>query len=205
MPAVGVVRSVFYIRQVSPRHLPDLPPCPGRRSALATRRLAGPAAGLWLVLLAAVTAAGPALAACTDPAGPSVVWRRCLMDRRDLAGADLTAANLRDSSLQRAQMAGARLIRVEAPDSRFISADLTDADFTEAVLHNADLTRATLRGARFIRADLRRARLFRADLTGADLTGADLTGTDFSGAILDGVRWTDGQRLCAAGSVGACQ
>ena len=60
-------------------------------------------------------------------------------------------------------------------------------------------------GAVLARADLRRARLFRADLTGANFTGAELTGTDFTNAILDGARWTDGVRICGAGSLGACR
>jgi uncharacterized protein YjbI with pentapeptide repeats len=150
-------------------------------------------------------AAGPAFAACTAPPAPGVEWRRCLLDGRDMAGADLTGAILRDVSMGRAKLTGVNFTRVDGPDSRFVSSDLTGADFTEAVLRSADFTRATLRGAKFLRTDLRRARLFRADLTGADLTGAELDGADFAGAILEGVRWTDGQKLCGTGSVGTCQ
>jgi uncharacterized protein YjbI with pentapeptide repeats len=171
---------VFYIRLVQPRHLPTL-------------------------VLAALLLAVPAYAACTSPAAPEVVWRRCLLDGRDLTGVDLSRGLLRDSSLQRTRLMRARMVGVDAIEGRFVSADMTGADLTEATLRNADFTRAILRGANFSRADLRGARLFRADMTGADLTGADLTGADFSGAILDGARWTDGQRLCAAGSVGTCQ
>jgi len=179
-PAVGVVRSVFYIREVPHRHLP-------------------------LLILAALLGATPAFAACTAPAAPEVNWRRCLLDGRDLTGVDLTRGHLRDASFQRARLGQAVMIGADATDARFLSADLTGADMTDANLRETDFTRATLREARLIRADLRRARLFRADLTGADLTGADLTGADFNGAILDGVRWTDGERICAAGSVGTCQ
>jgi uncharacterized protein YjbI with pentapeptide repeats len=148
---------------------------------------------------------GEALAACTAPAGPGVDWRRCMLDRMDAPGADLTGAVLRDASLSRANLAGARLVDVEGFTARFVSADLTGADLTGAVLRSADLTRATLARAVFVRADLRRARLFQADLTGADLTGAQLDGADFTGARLEGARWTDGQRVCAAGSVGSCR
>ncbi len=157
-----------------------------------------------LVLLLTLVA-GPAFGACTDPPAPEVIWRRCLLDGRELAGADLARAQLRDASFQRANLREARMAGADATDARFVSADLTGADFTGATLREADFTRAALRGARLVRADLRRARLFRADLTGADLTGAELTATDFSGATLDGARWTDGQRICASGSVGTCQ
>ena len=40
---------------------------------------------------------------------------------------------------------------------------------------------------------------------GADLTGAVLDGADLSSAVLDGARWTDGKRICGAGSRGRCQ
>lgn len=156
-----------------------------------------------LILLA--LGAAPALAACTDPPAPEVVWRRCLLDSRDFSGADLSRAHLRDASFQRGRLMQAKLVAADATDARFVSADLTGADLTEATLREADFTRAMLRGARLVRADLRRARLFRADLTGADLTGAELAGADFSNVVLDGARWTDGQRICAAGSVGTCQ
>lgn len=171
---------MFYIGGVHHRHLP-------------------------LLILAAMLAATPAFAACTSPAAPAVNWRRCLLDGRDLSGVDLTRGHLRDASLQRARLALAVMVGVDATDARFLSADLTGADMTDANLRETDFTRATLREARLIRADLRRARFFRADLSGADMTGADLTGADFNGAILDGARWTDGERLCAAGSVGTCQ
>jgi len=148
--------------------------------------------------------AQPALAACTDPPAPRVDWRRCLLDGRSLAGADLTRAVLRDASLQRVQLAGARLIEADGFSARFVSSDLAGADLTGAALREADFTRATLRGARLVGADLRRARLFRADLSQADLTGAQLAGADFADAVLDGARWTDGERICAAGSIGSC-
>ncbi len=157
-----------------------------------------------LALLAALLAQ-PAMAACTDPPGPRVDWRRCLLDGRSLPGADLTRAVLRDASLQRSQLVGARLVEVDGFSARFVSSDLSGVDLTGAGLREADLTRAVLRGARLNGADLRRARLFRADLSEADLTGAQLAGADFSDAVLDGARWTDGARICAAGSLGSCQ
>ena len=149
--------------------------------------------------------AGPAIAGCTDPPAPDVVWRRCLLEESELAGADLSRAVLRDASFQRATLTGAKLIETDAIEARFVSADLTGADLSRATLRNADFTRANLQHAILVGADLRRATLFRADLTDANLTGANLSGANLSGAMLGGARWTDGRRVCAAGSVGNCQ
>jgi uncharacterized protein YjbI with pentapeptide repeats len=46
--------------------------------------------------------------------------------------------------------------------------------------------------------------MFRAILRDADLTDAQLTGADMTRADLSGATWTDGQRVCAEGSVGRC-
>ena len=161
---------------------------------------------LLLPLLAAAAAAPPARAAgCGDAPAPGVDWRRCLLAGRDLAGADLTGAVLRDASLDRVVLKGAKLARVDAQGARFVSADLSGADLRDAVLRRADMTRADLIGATLVRTDLRRARFYGADLSGADLTGALLEGADLLRASLGGARWTDGSRICAEGSVGACQ
>lgn len=169
----------------------------------ARRSISGNVLTLLAVLFLLSTA--PAIAGCTDAAAPAVDWRRCLQDGRDYQGADLTGAVLRDASFSRAKLAGATLARTEGQDARFTSADLAGADLTGAVLRGADFTRAALGRTNLARADLRQARFFRADLRGADLTGAELAGADLSGALLDGALWVDGQKRCAADSVGTCQ
>ena len=159
-----------------------------------------------LTLLAGLALfAGPAHAGCTDPPAPGVEWRRCLLDSSELAGADLSRAHLRDASFQRAVLTGAKLIEADGVEARFVSAEMAGADLSRAILRSVDFTRANLRGATLAGADLRRATLFRADLSDADLTGANLSGANMSGAMLGGARWTDGRRICAAGSVGNCQ
>jgi uncharacterized protein YjbI with pentapeptide repeats len=157
------------------------------------------------LLLGALLLAGPALGACADSPAPGVEWRRCLLDGIDLSGRDLTGATMRDTSFARASMVGTKLTGVDASDARFSFADLSNADLTGATLRNVDLTRAVLAGATLKGVDLRRATLFRTDLRGADLTGAELAGTNLSGAQLGGARWLDGQKICSAASVGACQ
>jgi uncharacterized protein YjbI with pentapeptide repeats len=152
------------------------------------------------MLLAAVSAH----AACNDAPAQGVDWRRCFLDRRSFAGVDLTAAVLRDASLQRADLSRARMAQVDAPDARFTSANMEGVDLSDAILRGADFTRTDLRNATLARADLRQARFFSANLTGADLTDALLAGADFNGANLSGARWADG-RTCAQGSRGVCQ
>ena len=154
-----------------------------------------------LLLLGAV----PAHASCSDPAGPGVDWRRCLLDRRDFQGADLTGAILRDTSLQRSDLSWAKLVGVEGPDARFVSAILTEADLSQANFRSADFSRADLRGAKLTNADLRLARFFNANLQGADLTGANLAGVDLTGAQLTGATWIDGTKVCGEGSIGVCR
>jgi uncharacterized protein YjbI with pentapeptide repeats len=157
------------------------------------------------LLLPLVLGSGPARAACVDSAAPGVDWRRCLQDGRDFSNTDLSGAVLRDASFVRARLIGAKLAGAEAPDVRFTSANLTGADLSRAVMRGADFTRAVLRDASLAGADLRQARFFRADMRGVDLSGAELGGADMLDVMLDGALWVDGQRRCAADSVGACR
>lgn len=159
------------------------------------------------VLVAAllVLSAVPVHATCSDPAGPGVDWRRCLLDRRGFEQADLTGAVLRDTSLQRTNLSKAKLVEVEGQDARFVSATLAGADLSRSNFRGADFSRADLRGATLKDTDLRLARFFNAHLQGAVLTGANLTGVDLTGAQLTGATWIDGARICGEGSIGVCR
>jgi len=150
-------------------------------------------------------AAGPALAACTDPPQPGVDWRQCNFDRYDLARIDLTGARLDNASFNRATLAGTDFSRLEAGRVRFLGADLTGAVFEEARLRGADFTEAKLQNASFLNADLAEARLVSANLRDADLTGAKLRGANFFRADLSGATWIDGKRVCAEGSISFCR
>ena len=178
--AVGLARQSLYIPQVIT--FPQIP-----------------------LLIGLLLLAGPAFGACADSPAPGVVWRRCLLDNIDLSGRDLSGATLRDTSFARARFVDAKLIGVDASDARFGFADMSRADLTGATLRSADFTRAKLEGTVLKGVDLRRATLFRADLRGADLTGAELAGANLSGAQLGGARWLDGEKICAATSIGSCQ
>ena len=147
---------------------------------------------------------GPVLAACSDPPEQGVNWQRCGFDGLDLSDVELTAARLRDGSFFRSNLQRSRLDQANGFRAKFVNADLRDAVLDGANMAEADFTKADLSGASLVGADLRRARLYRAVLRGADLTNTRLRGADLTGSDLSGARWTDGERICAEGSVGRC-
>ena len=146
----------------------------------------------------------PALAACTDPPAPGVNWQRCNFDYLDLKELDLAGSRLRDGSFFRADLSGSDISKSESMRAKFINAVMGEMVLDEALLYEADLTKANLSGASLKGTDLRRARLYRANLRGADLTGARLKGADLTRADLSGATWTNGERVCAEGSIGRC-
>jgi uncharacterized protein YjbI with pentapeptide repeats len=146
-----------------------------------------------------------ALAACTDPARPGVDWNRCYHDGRNLGEVDLTGAKLRDARFSRTDLQNSILDQVDGRRAKFVSAMLKGVRFEGANLTEADFTKADLTGASFRNANLRGARLFRAILRGADLTGARLQAADLLRADLSGARWTDGETVCAEGSISQCK
>ena len=157
---------------------------------------------LWF--LAIWIAAGPAAAACTDPPGPGVNWKRCAMDRLDLKGVDLKGAILRSGSFFRADLSGSNLAGAQAIRVKFVNATLVGANLDGARLYQADLTKADLTDASLVGTDLRLARLNSANLRGANLTDAKMKGADLNRVQLSGATWTDGKHVCAEGSVGRC-
>ena len=126
------------------------------------------------------------------------------MDGLDLRSVNLAGARLRDSSFFRADLTGSDLSGTESFKAKFVNASLLDTVFDGAQLYEADLTKADLTGASLVGTDLRRARLYRAILRNVDLTNARLDGADLARADLSGATWTDGERVCAEGSVGRC-
>jgi uncharacterized protein YjbI with pentapeptide repeats len=147
---------------------------------------------------------GPALADCSDVAGPGVYWRRCLQDGQDLRGVDLTGATLRDASFKRADLTDAILTEIDGRRAKFVSSVMQNARLDGANLVRADLTSADLKGASLVEVDLTSARLYGADLSRANLTGARLNNADLLKAILAGATWVDGKTICAEDSVGQC-
>lgn len=159
---------------------------------------------LLTVVLAVLVFPAGARASCTDPPAPGVNWQRCAMDGLNLREVDLKGSRLRDGSFFRADLSGSNLSGAEAYRAKFVNATLKGTVLDDAKLYEADLTKADLTGASLVGVDLRRARMFRAILRDANLTGARLTGADMTRADLSGATWTDGERVCAEGSVGRC-
>jgi len=98
--------------------------------------------------------------------GKGANYYECRFRMKDLAGADLSGADLRWASLALADLRGADLE----------GANLKDAALTGAILEGANLSEAILEGA---------------DLRGADLFNADLRYTGLSGAYLSGIQYNE--------------
>jgi hypothetical protein len=115
----------------------------------------------------------------------------------DLAGADLTDANLVGVDLTGANLTRARLIGANLEGANLEDANLTRASVPGASLKNANLTRADLTtasleatvliGANLSGANLSHAYLGAANLTGANLEGANLDSANLAGVNLKGV------------------
>ena len=159
-------------------------------------RVVGTALAVALVLGVALLLVPPPdedVPACDAPPGPAVNWSNCRMEdlsatRKDLSGARITNAKLRQANLF---------------GSKLIGADLAYTDLVKANLSYADLNDANLKGTNLTGADLAYANLSGADLTFADLSQAVLGGVILNGAQLSNAVWLDG-RTCVPGSVGQC-
>jgi uncharacterized protein YjbI with pentapeptide repeats len=102
----------------------------------------------------------------------------CTGDHDDL-GAFLSGNVKRVKSMR--PLARANLAGADLSGANLVGASLAETDLTGARLEGATLVEADLRGA-----NLRAAALARADLTGADLTGVDLRAADLAEANLQG-------------------
>ena len=92
----------------------------------------------------------------------------------------LQSGAMRLKSFDNARLAGADISDAQLHQTSFRFADMSSADLTHVDLSGADLT-----GTNFSDADLRWA-----DLSNACLAWTDLRGAQLDGAILEGVDWT---------------
>ena len=104
-------------------------------------------------------------APATPPITPASL-RAGLVEKKDLNGLSMPAADLSNAQLTYRQMRGA---------------DLTGANLANANLQGCDLRAANLTGA-----TLTRVTFYDADLRGADLSEAEVSGTSFRSARLEG-------------------
>lgn len=70
--------------------------------------------------------------------------------------------------------------------------------------HHRLISTRQCRGCDLSNANLAEADLYGSDLSSADLSFANLTNAKLTGADLSGATWTDGQKVCAEGSIGVC-
>ncbi len=99
---------------------------------------------------------------------------------KDLTGADMSQANLKEKDLS-----GRNLKQ----------ANLSYADLTDSFLHKIILEDANLKGANLFRANLLGANLRNANLQETNLIGADFSGADLSGANLTGAKIGFGNKI----------
>ncbi len=119
-------------------------------------------------------------------------WRREHSQERlelaeaDLAGIDLSGANLMWADLTSADLGRAKLVAANLNQSTLTYVKLQDADLSKAVLRTATLRYAKLSGAQLVDADL-----VQSDLSGAILNGANFKLADLSMANLSNADLTD--------------
>ncbi len=162
------------------------------------------AVGVVILVAANLSWIGEAVADCTEPPQPGVDWRRCTMHSREFIDSDLSGARLKDGRFTRANFSGSDLSKVDARRAKFIDAIAKKTNFEGARLAGADFTKADVSNANFKDADLYKVQFQGTVMRGADLTDANIARTNMTGADLSGVRWVDGETICAEGSIGQC-
>jgi len=113
----------------------------------------------------------------------------CILDNRNLSGADFNHSNLKDVSLISANLSMAKLYETQLAGAKLQDANLSAADLTKSNLeavnfYSANLFGANLEGAFIEAVNLKYANLEDADLDMAILRGADLQKANLTDAHL---------------------
>jgi uncharacterized protein YjbI with pentapeptide repeats len=120
----------------------------------------------------------------------------------NFAGANLTLSIFRDADLSNANFSKANLRQAAFYGAKLIGTNLAGADLSNAKLVYAKLNKTVLKDANLAHADLKFSEFHQVDLTNANLSGADLSNADLSEsnllkAKLDGAK-LDGTNLKGA-------
>lgn len=105
---------------------------------------------------------------------PGTVLSSAWLSEANFDGANLCAAKLDWSDLQKALLCNANLRDASLESANLTNADCSDSDFTDAVLAGAKLESATCIATRFTRADLSNVNLKYSTLTAAKFSHAQL-------------------------------
>lgn len=108
--------------------------------------------------------------------------RAASFEEADLSGADLRSADF-GFGRNRSTKDGPKFFRADLSGANLAESSAVDSDFRDANFERADLS-----GTRFVGSDLRGARFRGAKLAGTDFRGADFRDADFEGADLSGAR-----------------
>lgn len=113
----------------------------------------------------------------------------------DLAGADLSGAELINANLRGANLSGTYLNKALLWGINLSAANLSHASLTEAKVFNVDLSEANLSQTFLLKVDLTEANLTQADLTGARLSRGRISDEQLATArSLKGATMPDGTR-----------
>jgi uncharacterized protein YjbI with pentapeptide repeats len=127
-----------------------------------------------------------------------------IMDGLNLDRVNLNAAFMNRAQLTQASMVEAQLDSAQLVSTNFSGSNLRRAKLSKAMLNGTNMSRTNLEGADFKNAYVHDVNFSGANLKAANFSQALLQGSDFTGADLSGALWTDGAKVCATPSIGAC-
>ena len=154
---------------------------------------------------------GVAFAACSDSAGPGVVWAECrkrnlIISGQDFSGADLSrvdfsSSDMREVNLENADVSKANLFRTSLKGARGKNAnlsnivaartDLSEADFSGADFSKAETTRVDFSNTSLVGANLSKGEFPRSIFSGADVSGVSFDNSNLARADFRDVKFTD--------------
>ncbi len=122
----------------------------------------------------------------------------------NLVGATLLNVNFNNSKMEVSNLGGAIL---KGSNLSEIKGYLLNIDYAD--VSNVNLSKSDLHYANFSHSNLSNTNATNSNFSNGSLEGAVITGTDFSGANMSYTKWIDGStfddgKICAQGSIGAC-
>lgn len=131
-------------------------------------------------------------AACTDTAAPSVNWENCrkrnlIMDSFNFSGANFTKADLSASDLRNSTLAKAIFFKTNLVRASLSGSNAEEANFESVVASRTDFSKGNYKNANFVKAEISRSNFSNSDLENAKMSKADFSRVNFINANLKGV------------------